>query len=106
MSSVNRLEVLKSLLAANPADSFARYGIAMEYARTGDLEAAAEQFQTLLENNPDYAAGYFHGAQTLEKLGRIDDARAMYEKGIEVTGRSGDAHTRSELQAALDLLGS
>jgi hypothetical protein len=28
----------------------------------------------------------------------------MYERGIEVTTRNGDAHTRSELQAALDLL--
>jgi hypothetical protein len=28
----------------------------------------------------------------------------MYEKGIAVTTRTGDAHTRSELQAALDML--
>ena len=37
-------------------------------------------------------------------MGKIDEARAMYEKGIEVTTRTGDAHTRSELQAALDML--
>ena len=61
--------------------------------------------QELLAANPDYAAGYFHGGRTLEKLGRLEDARAIYEKGIEVTSRTGDAHTRSELQAALDILG-
>jgi hypothetical protein len=38
-------------------------------------------------------------------MGRIDEAREVLEKGIEVTTRTGDSHTRSELQAALDMLG-
>jgi hypothetical protein len=40
----------------------------------------------------------------LEKAGRLDEARAMYEQGIAVTTRTGDSHTRAELQAALDIL--
>jgi hypothetical protein len=40
----------------------------------------------------------------LEKLGQLDDARAMYEKGIEITSLTGDSHTRSEIEAALGLL--
>ena len=35
---------------------------------------------------------------------RIDDARAMYQNGIETTSRTGDLHTKSELQAALEML--
>jgi hypothetical protein len=50
------------------------------------------------------AAAYFHGGQALEKLGRIEDARAMYQTGIETTSRTGDQHTKSELQGALDML--
>ena len=76
----------------------------MELAKSGDLESAIAEFRALLEHNPNYAAGYFHGGQALEKLGDVQQARAMYEKGIDVTGRTGDAHTRSELQAALDML--
>jgi tetratricopeptide (TPR) repeat protein len=102
--ATNRLEVLKGMLSANPQDSFARYGLAMEYAKTGQLEQAVAEFHTLLEHDEKYAAGYFHGGQAMEKLGRLEDARKMYEKGIEVTGRTGDSHTRSELQAALDML--
>jgi len=98
------MEVLLNMVAQNPRDSFARYGLAMEYAKVGDLERAVAEFRALLEHNPDYAAGYFHGGQALEKLGRVDDARALYEQGIQVTARTGDQHTRSELQAALDLL--
>jgi hypothetical protein len=38
-------------------------------------------------------------------LGRREDAKALYRQGIEATTRIGDLHTRSEIQAALELLG-
>jgi len=101
----NRLETLKSMVEQDPASAFARYGLAMEYVNLGRLDDAVEQFHSLLGSHPNYAAGYFHGGRTLERIGKIEEARAMYEKGIEVTSRTGDGHTRSELQAALDLLG-
>jgi tetratricopeptide (TPR) repeat protein len=97
--------MLKEMVAKSPADAFLRYGLATEYANAGDLEQAVIEYGELLSANPDYAAGYYHGGRTLEKLGRLEEARAVYEKGIEVTSRTGDAHTRSELQAALDILG-
>ena len=100
----NRLEILKSMVAQNPADSFSRYGLAMEYRNTGDLEAAMGEFHELKRLNPDYAATYFHAGQTLERLGRVEEARSMYQEGIEVTTRKGDMHARGELQGALDML--
>jgi tetratricopeptide (TPR) repeat protein len=99
-----RLEVLKSMVEQKPEDGFSRYGLAMEYVRSGELEPAVAEFETLLRYNPNYAAGYFHGGQTLEKLGRIEEARDIYRKGIDVTGATGDGHTRSELIAALQML--
>jgi Tfp pilus assembly protein PilF len=101
----SRIDILKSMVEQNPGQAFGRYGLAMEYVNTGDLEAATEQFTAMLEHNPTYAAGYFHGGQTLEKLGRAEDARNLYRRGIEVTTTAGDAHTRSELEAALAQLG-
>ncbi len=102
---LNRLEILKNMVAQNPNDTFSRYGLAMEYANSGSLEKAVEEYESLLASNPDYAAAYYHGGQTFEKLGRIDEARRMYQRGLEATRRTGDAHTNSELQAALDILG-
>ena len=102
---VDRMEILKNMVAQNPTDAFARYGLAMEIINSGNLEGGVEQFRTLLEHNPNYAAGYFHCGQTLEKMGKADEARDIYKKGIDVTTKTGDAHTRSELQAALDSLG-
>jgi Tfp pilus assembly protein PilF len=100
----SRLEVLKTMVEQKPEDAFGRYGLAMEYVRMGDLEAAVAEFEALLRHNPGYAAGYFHGGQTLEKLGRIEDARDFYRRGIEITDASGDGHTRSELIGALQML--
>jgi tetratricopeptide (TPR) repeat protein len=102
---IDRLQALKSILEQNPEDGFARYGLAQAYASQGDHETAVSEYRRLIENNPNYAAAYFHAGQSLEQLGRTEDARAMYQRGIEVTTRIGDTHTRSELQAVLDLLG-
>ncbi len=100
----NRVDILRGMVASNPNDSFARYGLAMEFVKSGRMQEAVDEFDQLLAANPKYPAAYFHGGQALEKLGKIEDARALYAKGIEITTAMGDMHTRSELQAALDIL--
>jgi len=92
------------MLAEDPANNFARYGLAMEYVNGGELDLGISEFERLMEANPDYVAAYFHGGQTLEKLGRLKDARATYQRGLEACRRTGDAHTQAEISAALDLL--
>ena len=98
----SRIEILKQMLEADPGNSFARYGLAMETMKAGDLEGSVKEFDVLLARDPNYSAGYFHGGQTLEKLGRLDDARDYYRRGLAVTR---DPHARGEMQAALDILG-
>jgi len=100
----SRLEILKTMVEQKPEDAFGRYGLAMEYVRADDLDAAVAEFEALLKHNPGYAAGYFHGGQTLEKLGRVEEAREFYRRGIDITTASGDEHTRSELIGALRML--
>jgi tetratricopeptide (TPR) repeat protein len=99
-----RLEILKGMVAQNPKDSFSRYGLAMEYRNSGDLEGALREFRELIAVNPDYAYAYFHGGQTLERMGRLEDAAEMYRAGIASASRTGDQHASGELQGALDLL--
>ena len=102
--SADRVQVLKGLLTRNPGDSFARYGLAMEYAKLGRLEEAVAEYRTLLGADPNYLYAYFHGGQALERLGRTEEARELYKQGIEAAGLAGDEHARSELQAALEQL--
>jgi len=74
----------------------------MEYVNSGNLEQAITEFEIILAADPAYSAAYFHGGQTLEKLGRLDEARDFYRRGVAATN---DPHARSEMQAALDILG-
>jgi Tfp pilus assembly protein PilF len=101
----SRIDTLRSLITQDPANSRFRYMLAMELSNGGDTEGAVTAFRDLIAADPNYSAAYFHGGQALEKLGRPDEARVIYQQGIEATTRNGDMHTRSELQGALDLLG-
>jgi tetratricopeptide (TPR) repeat protein len=100
----DRITALQALLQQDPQNRFVQYSLAMEYSKAGRLEEAIAAFRELLAADETYAAAYFHGGQTLERMGDLEGAREMYERGIAVTARTGDAHTRSELQAALDML--
>jgi predicted Zn-dependent protease len=102
---MDRIAMLKEILAANPVDSFARYGLAMEYANSGELETSLAEFATLLQNTPDYTAGYFMAAQTLVKASRVDDAKKMLGDGIASAKRTGNGHALSEMEAMLEELG-
>src|ERR1700730_13503752 len=43
-----RRQMLEEFVAAKPNDAFARYGLAMECANSGDASAADQQFKMLL----------------------------------------------------------
>ena len=98
----SRLETLQHMVADNPANTFARYGLAMEHVRSGDLGNAVAEFEAVLKTDPNYSAAYYHGGQALEKMGELDQARDLYRRGIAATR---DPHALGELQAALDILG-
>ena len=100
----DRLETLKSLVAQDPADSRIRFMLAKELGNAGDWEAALREYEAILAADADYVAAYYHGGQACEQLGRINDARAIYQRGIEACARTGDAHTRDELEEALAAL--
>lgn len=103
---MDRIATLKEILAQDPNNAFARYGLAMEYANTGQSDHALEEFGKLLAAHPDYAAGYFMAAQTLVKGGKKPEATTMLENGIAAARRKGDSHAASEMQAMLDDLNS
>jgi thioredoxin-like negative regulator of GroEL len=102
---MDRFAMLQEILAKNPNDPFARYGLAMEYANKGETEAALIEFARLLEANPDYTAGYQMAAQTLLRAGRSDEARAKLEAGIACAARTRNQHAQAEMEGMLDELG-
>jgi predicted Zn-dependent protease len=101
---MDKIAGLREILAQDPSNSFARYGLAMELAKGGETAAALGEFDTLLANDPEYAAGYFMAAQTLAAAGRTAEAVERLKAGIACAARGGNRHAQSEMQAMLDEL--
>lgn len=101
---MDKIAMLNEILAQNPADAFARYGLAMEYASRGQTDTSVAEFDRLLTLHPDYTAGYFMAAQTLAKAGRAGEAKSRLSEGIASARRTGNQHAQSEMQAMLDEL--
>jgi predicted Zn-dependent protease len=102
---MDRIAMLNDILTQNPTDAFARYGLAMEYSKAGQVEQAMEEFGKLLFAHPDYSAGYFMAAQTLTKADRVEEAKKMLADGIASARRTGNGHAQSEMEAMLAELG-
>jgi predicted Zn-dependent protease len=103
-NKMDKIAGLTEILKLDPKNSFARYGLAMELAGQGETDAALKEFDTLLENDPEYTAGYFMAAQTLASAGRTSQAIERLKAGVGAAGRSGNRHALSEMQAMLDEL--
>jgi predicted Zn-dependent protease len=98
---MDRIALLSEVLAQHPADAFARYGLAMEYSNSGEVERALEEFGKLLAAHPDYTAGYFMAAQTLAKAERMAEARKMLVQGIVSAKKTGNHHAQAEMEGML-----
>ena len=96
--------MLTTILQQNPADSFARYGLAMAHLANGNTEAALTEFANTIQRNPDYVPAYQMAGQTLAKLHRIDAAKQHLTEGFSAAQRTGNRHAASEMQALLDEL--
>jgi len=101
---MDKIERLKEIVALDPKNSFARYGIAMEWVSRGETAAALSEFETLLSNDPNYTPGYFMAAQTLAGAGRKTEAVERLKAGIASAARDGNRHALNEMQTMLDEL--
>ena len=101
---MDKIAMLTEILAQNPGDAFARYGLAMEHANQGQTEASLAEFERLLSTHPDYTPGYFMAAQTLSKAGRTEEAKTRLNQGIASAQRTGNQHALNEMEALLSEL--
>jgi predicted Zn-dependent protease len=101
---MDKIAMLTEILAQNPSDAFARYGLAMEHANQGQTDTSLAEFDRLLTTHPDYTPGYFMAAQTLLKAGRTEEAKSRLNQGITSAQRTGNQHALNEMEALLSEL--
>jgi predicted Zn-dependent protease len=86
-----RIEPLKRVLAIDPNDEVAWFGLGKAYMEDANFEEAAKALQQCVTVKPTYSAAYYALAQSLHKLGRIDECRTVCATGIDVSTKNGDA---------------
>jgi tetratricopeptide (TPR) repeat protein len=64
----------------------------MELAAAGRPAEAIDQFDKVISLDPDYATAYFRKGDLLAEAGRLDDARAALQAGVNAAQRAGDNH--------------
>ncbi|HVZ77510.1 MAG TPA: tetratricopeptide repeat protein [Gemmatimonadaceae bacterium] len=101
-----RLDAMRAMVARNPTNALARFGLANEAAKEGLLDEALEHLQVYLASYDDEGNGWARAADLYERLGRLDDARDALRKGIEAANRFGHPGMMSELEAKLEELDS
>lgn len=102
--SNSRIESLKSLLQKNPDNPLGRYGLANEYFKMEMYEEAIEELNAYLKLKDDEGAAYRMLGEALLKLGRKEEARETYRKGIETAERHGHPGMAEEFEETLELI--
>lgn len=98
----SRKQQIEEMLAEDPNDAFLRYGLAMEHLSGGDDEGAVRCFRELLALSPEYVPAYMQAGQALTRLGRNDEARALWQQGVTTARKTGDQHAAEEMQGFIE----
>ncbi|MDH4185460.1 MAG: tetratricopeptide repeat protein [Nitrospira sp.] len=99
-----RIEPLKKVLALDPGDDVAWFGLGKAYMEDANFEEAAKALQQCVTVKPTYSAAYYALAQSLHKLGRLDECRTVCTTGIDVSTKNGDAMVTKNCELLRDSL--
>ncbi|WP_187362977.1 tetratricopeptide repeat protein [Massilia aquatica] len=97
-------EQLEQLLAAGRDNALLRFGLGNACLKEGDAAAAALHLQHATEQNPLHSAAWKLLGKALLALGRMDDADAAWNKGLEVAVKQGDIQASREMTVFLKRL--
>lgn len=100
--SSDKLETFRRMVARDPANVLARYGLANEALKAGLYAEAETQLAAYLAGYDDEGNGFGRHAEALERLGRLDEARAALRKGIAAAQRFGHPGMAQELEERLE----
>ena len=98
----DRIEYFERMLADNPDNPTGLLALANEYQKAGREEDEAAVLQRYLTvQADDEGNAYARLGNVLSNVGRKDEARAAYEKGIFQSEKYGHSGMADELRLAL-----
>ena len=102
----DRIEYFERMLADNPDNPTGLLALANEYQKVGRYEdeaAVLERYVSL--HGDDEGNAYARLGDVLSRLGRKDEARAAYERGVRQAEKFGHEGMAEDLRLAITQLG-
>ncbi len=99
MTTTTRLDAMRAMVAKNPENPLARFGLANELMKDGHAAEAIEHYEAYLARYDDEGNGWGRLAEADLALGRTDDARRALSSGIAAAGRFGHGSLVGDLEA-------
>ena len=101
MAEPDRIAEFKEVLDLMPDDPVVRFGLAGAYLDAEQSENAVAEYRETIRLKPDYSAAYRGLGRSLERTGRLDEAKAAYVKGRDIATQNGDLQTKKEIEVFL-----
>lgn len=101
-----RREKLEGMLLATPDDPTLRYMLAMELDKEGDTTQALHQFEHLMKASLPFVPAFLMAGQLLVRLGRTEEARSVFNHGIQAAQTQNNQHAAGEMAGFLTSLGN
>lgn len=100
--TTDRLTAMRTMVAKNPNNALARFGLANELLKANLQGEAAEELAAYLAQHDDEGNGWMRYADVLYALGRTGEARAAAHRGIDAAQRYAHGTMVMELEERLE----
>ncbi|MBL7931542.1 MAG: tetratricopeptide repeat protein [Bacteroidia bacterium] len=105
MVNTGRIDMLYGMLKKEPNDLFLNYALGMELLNNAsDLSIAKQQFQKVLNLNPEYVPAYYQLGKLCELLVENTEAMNYYQKGLQLAKQQSNNKAINEFGEAIFLL--
>lgn len=101
MPMQDRIGAFRELVGKSPQDATLRFGLGNELFRHERYGEAAEEFRAAIEVKPGYSAAFRMLGRSLLKLGQVEEARQVFERGLVAASDQGDLQTKKEIESFL-----
>jgi E3 SUMO-protein ligase RanBP2 len=99
---MSRIDVFREMVAKNPDNHLARFGLANEALKLGLHTEAVEHLRAYLARHDDEGNGWGRLGEALLALGDADAAKDAIRTGIEASNRHGHPGMAGELAQRLE----
>jgi Flp pilus assembly protein TadD len=101
MTDNPRIQNLRQLLEKRPDDPRLRFGLALEFEKEERWNDVVEQLRAYLAATDDEGNAWGRLGAALHRLGRIDEARDAYRRGIQAAHHHNHPSMAAEFEETL-----